>query len=157
MQLNFFVLRSDQMEHDMASKLAYALPIAEPFITAMMQAPDNGLHIVHATIRALVRRQIIEVVGLDCSKIDALALVLAIDGTRDFTELVIRKVLKTIIASFKLIKLLIEVISIVKVLRTYIALIVETTDCDVVLRVESAILSTTALLLPSILALVTSA
>lgn len=146
-KLDLLVLGADQVEYDMAAELTNALSIAEPFVAAVVQALDYGLDVVHAAIGALVGRQIVEIVWLHRCSADTFALVLAIDGAGDLTELIVRdpRVLKAIVETFKLIELLVIVILVVEIFRANIALGVAPADSDVILGVQPTIVGTAAL------------
>ena len=61
---NFLVLRLNQVEDDVATVLVLALSIAEPFMAVMVQALDNSLRVVYATVGAGMWWQVLEVIRL---------------------------------------------------------------------------------------------
>ena len=56
MQLDFFVLAFNQMNHNMTTTLFKAITIAEPLITVLVHALDNRGSTVNATVCTVVGR-----------------------------------------------------------------------------------------------------
>ena len=69
MELKFFVLSFDHVEHSMASKLIYALSIAEPLFAIFGRALDHSVYFMHSAVGASVFGQVVKIVGLNRSDV----------------------------------------------------------------------------------------
>ena len=59
------MLGLNKMEHNVTTILVESFTVAEPFLTVLVEALNDGTHIVNATISAFVLRKIVEVIRLN--------------------------------------------------------------------------------------------
>ena len=134
---DLLVLRSDQVEDNMAAEFINAFSIAEPFTAVVVKAFDDSLYVMNSTVGALMRRKALKIVWFQRS-IEAstrLNLINTGERARNFTQLVVRnviQVLKSVSTTFQLIKLLIKIVCIVEILRADITFIVHAAQRNVI-------------------------